>query len=99
VQASRGWFAPALALVVAITVARLVLLAFDRTDPFVDEVQYWLWGQTLDWGYYSKPPLIAWVMRGVTDLAGSDAAFWLRMPGAVLHGVTALLVSGWRRGM
>lgn len=91
-RAERGWFAPAFALVAAVTVARLVLLAFDATDPFVDEVQYWLWGQTLDWGYYSKPPLIAWVMRAVTDLAGSDAQFWLRMPGAVFHGVTALLL-------
>jgi len=89
---ARGWFGPVFALVAAITAARLVLLAFDRTDPFVDEVQYWLWGQSLDWGYYSKPPLIAWVMRGVTDLAGSDARFWLRMPGAVLHGVTALIL-------
>ncbi len=90
--ADRGWFAPACAIVMAVTAARLVLLAFDRTDPFVDEVQYWLWGQSLDWGYYSKPPLIAWVMRGVTDLAGSDAPFWLRMPGAVLHGATALIL-------
>ena len=88
----RGWLFSALILVGAITVLRLILLAFNRTDPFVDEVQYWLWGQSLDWGYYSKPPLIAWVMRAVTDLAGSDAPFWLRMPGAVLHGVTALIL-------
>jgi 4-amino-4-deoxy-L-arabinose transferase-like glycosyltransferase len=85
---------PALALVAAITAARLALLAFNRTDLFVDESQYWLWGQSLDWGYYSKPPLIAWVIRAVTDLAGSDAAFWVRAPGAVLHGVTALLLAG-----
>ena len=89
-----AWIMPALALVAAVTAARLILLAFDRTDPFVDEVQYWLWGQSLDWGYYSKPPLIAWVLRAVTDLAGSDAPFWLRSPGAVLHGVTALILAG-----
>ncbi|AJE46193.1 hypothetical protein P73_1478 [Celeribacter indicus] len=71
---------------------RLLALAFDRTDLFVDEVQYWFWGQNLDFGYYSKPPLIGWLIRLVTDLAGSDAAFWVRMPGAVLHGITALLL-------
>lgn len=91
-RSERGWLAPALAIVGAITALRLVLLAFNRTDLFVDEAQYWLWGQTLDWGYYSKPPLIAWVIRAVTDLAGSDAAFWVRMPGAILHGVTALVI-------
>lgn len=69
------------------------MLAYNRTDLFVDETQYWLWGQTLDWGYYSKPPLIAWVIRGVTDLAGSDEAFWVRSPGAVLHGATALILA------
>lgn len=25
-----------------------------------DEAQYWSWSQELDWGYYSKPPGIAW---------------------------------------
>lgn len=88
----RGWFAPALVLVVVVVAARLLALAFDRTDLFVDETQYWFWGQRLDFGYYSKPPLIGWLLRAVTELAGSDAPFWLRMPGAVLHGATALIL-------
>ncbi|WP_295533074.1 glycosyltransferase family 39 protein [uncultured Thioclava sp.] len=88
----RGWFGPALALVAAATVLRLIALAFDHTDLFVDETQYWLWGQHLDFGYYSKPPLIGWLIRAVTELAGSDAPFWVRMPGAVLHGATALVL-------
>ncbi|MCB2094528.1 MAG: glycosyltransferase family 39 protein [Rhodobacteraceae bacterium] len=89
----QGWFLPASALVGAVTLARLAALWFDRTDLFVDESQYWLWGQRLDFGYFSKPPLIAWVIRGVTELAGSDAAFWVRLPGAILHGVTALILA------
>ena len=89
---ARGWLGPALAIVVGVTVLRLVVLAFDRKELFVDEAQYWLWGQALDWGYFSKPPLIAWVIRASTDLAGSDAAFWVRAPAPVLHGLTALLL-------
>jgi 4-amino-4-deoxy-L-arabinose transferase-like glycosyltransferase len=80
-------------LVLAVTSARLAALAMNRTDIFVDEAQYWLWGQSLDFGYYSKPPLIAWVIRAATELAGSDAPFWLRVPGAVLHGATALILA------
>jgi 4-amino-4-deoxy-L-arabinose transferase-like glycosyltransferase len=87
------WLIPAFGLVAAITVARLVLLAFNRTDLYVDESQYWLWGQDFAFGYYSKPPLIAWVIGGVTWLAGSDAPFWVRAPFAVFHGAAALILA------
>ncbi len=89
----KGLVGGAVALVLAVTAARLVALWFDRTDLFVDEAQYWAWGQSLDWGYFSKPPMIGWVIRAVTDLAGSDAPFWIRMPGPVCHGATALILA------
>ena len=88
-----GWINPAFALVIAVTLIRWALLAFDRTDLYVDESQYWLWGQHFAFGYYSKPPLIAWLIGAVTTLAGSDATFWVRMPGAALHGATALILA------
>jgi len=78
--------------VLAITLWRVIMLTLNPTDLFVDEAQYWFWGQNLDFGYYSKPPLIAWVIRGVTALAGSDSAFWVRVPGPVLHMITALVL-------
>lgn len=87
-----GWLRPAVLLVLAVTALRWLLLAFNRTDLFVDESQYWLWGQEFAFGYYSKPPLIAWLIGWVTWLAGSDAPFWVRMPGAALHGATALIL-------
>lgn len=89
----KGWFGPALVLVLAVTALRWLLLAFDRTDLFVDESQYWLWGQHFEFGYYSKPPLIGWVIGAVTGLVGSDSPFWVRMPAAGLHGVTALILA------
>ncbi len=89
----RDWLRPALLIVGTITLLRWALLAFDRTDLFVDESQYWLWGQEFAFGYYSKPPLIAWLIGAVTTLAGSDAPFWVRMPGAALHGLTALILA------
>ena len=78
--------------ILALTAYRIALLPFATVDLFVDEAQYWLWGQNLDWGYFSKPPLIGWLIRAVTDLAGSDAPFWIRLPGPVLHCVTALIL-------
>lgn len=90
---TRGWLGPALVVVTAVTFLRWVLLAFDQTDLFVDEAQYWLWGQDFAFGYYSKPPLIAWLIGAVTSAAGSDNTFWVRMPGAALHGATALILA------
>ncbi|MFV0335162.1 MAG: ArnT family glycosyltransferase [Tropicimonas sp.] len=87
-----GWLLPATLITLAITLLRVALLAVNRTDLFVDEAQYWLWGQELAFGYYSKPPLIGWTIRAVTGLAGSDAAFWIRLPAPLLHGATALLL-------
>ena len=90
--ASRFNWKTAAAVIGALTLWRLAALAFDSTGLWVDETQYWLWSQNLDWGYFSKPPMIAFVLRAVTDLAGSDAAYWIRANGAVLHAVTAGLI-------
>ncbi len=88
---TETWLRPSLGIVAGVTLLRLGLLAFDRTDLFVDESQYWLWGQDFAFGYYSKPPLIAWVIGAVTAVFG-DAPFWVRAPGAVFHGGTALIL-------
>jgi len=90
----KGWLIPAGAAVLALTALRVWLLWLNRMDLFVDEAQYWLWGQELAFGYYSKPPMIGWVIRAVTDLAGSDAPFWVRVAAPVFHGATALIL-GW----
>lgn len=82
---------PALLLILAVTVWRIAWLPFG-TDLFVDEAQYWFWGQNLDFGYYSKPPMIAWVIWAVTGLAGSDDAFFIRLAGPLLHMGTALVL-------
>lgn len=35
-----------------------------------DEAHYWHWSRRLDWSYYSKGPLIAWLMHGSCELFG-----------------------------
>ena len=35
-----------------------------------DEAQYWTWSKHLDWGYYSKPPAIAWQIFAGTYFLG-----------------------------
>lgn len=81
----------ALLVILAVTVWRIALLPFG-TDLFVDEAQYWFWGQNLDLGYYSKPPVIAWVIRGFTSTFGSDDAFFIRLGGPLFHAATGLML-------
>ena len=76
----------------ALTLWRIVTLAFDTTDLFVDEAQYWLWSQNLDFGYYSKPPMIAWILRSMTALSGATGIFWIRICGPIFHFATSLVL-------
>jgi len=84
-------FGTAFLIVAAITLARLVFLGLDRYDLSGDEAQYWVWSLDPALGYYSKPPLVAWVIFVSTAIFG-DATFGVRMASPVAHAVTALLL-------
>ncbi len=48
----------------------------------MDEAQYWDWSRHLDWSYYSKPPLIAYLIAFTTRVAGNEE--WAIRLGSVL---------------
>jgi len=48
-----------------------VLIAIYQVGLSPDEAQYWTWSQNLDWGYYSKPPAIAWQIWSSTYVFGN----------------------------
>jgi 4-amino-4-deoxy-L-arabinose transferase-like glycosyltransferase len=48
----------------------LWILAASPMGLSPDEAQYWTWSQALDWGYYSKPPGIAWQIWATTLVLG-----------------------------
>jgi len=54
----------------ALTMLRIVALIFGHADLGPDEGQYWFWSKTPDFGYYSKPPLIAWSISATTAIFG-----------------------------
>src|SRR4051812_7026707 len=54
------------------------------------EAPYWPWSRRPDWSYYSKGPLVAWLIRGSCELFGTSA-FAVRVP-AVLS--SAALLAG-----
>lgn len=73
-------------LVLVVTLARLLVLQASPLQLGPDEAQYWGWGQTLAWGYFSKPPAVGWV-GGLAPLLGGDSAFGARWPSAVFHAI------------
>jgi 4-amino-4-deoxy-L-arabinose transferase-like glycosyltransferase len=79
--------------VAAITGLRLLWLALQPADLFPDEAQYWVWSQQLALGYYSKPPLVAWLIAVTTGLLG-DSEFAVRLAAPLLHAGAAILVYG-----
>ena len=81
----------AAAVLAILTAARLLLIAIHPAGLYPDEAQYWFWAQTPALGYYSKPPLIAWVIALTTGLF-DDSEFAIRLSAPLLHAVTAGLV-------
>lgn len=50
---------------------RLGYTLLGPLDLAADEAYYWTWSRVLDWNYYSKGPLIAYIMAFGTALAGN----------------------------
>jgi 4-amino-4-deoxy-L-arabinose transferase-like glycosyltransferase len=70
-----AWAWGALAAAIAL---RLAILALSPMQLYPDEAQYWGWAQDPAWGYYSKPPLIAWLIAATISVFG-DAEWAVRL--------------------
>jgi hypothetical protein len=89
----RSYAAAMLVGVGVITMFRLLWLALQPADLFPDEAQYWVWSQHLALGYFSKPPLVAWLIAVTTSLFG-DSEFAVRLSAPLLHAGAAIFVYG-----
>lgn len=73
----------------ALFLLRVFSLLSDPNSLYADETQYWIWSRTLDWGYFSKPPMIAWIIATTTAIFG-NADWAVRISAPLLHTGTAL---------
>lgn len=85
----RQWHERCLWLLFAVFLCRLAYLAIVPVDLVPDEAYYWDWSRHLDYGYYSKPPLIAWLIAASTSIFG-NVDWAVRLP-AVFCSTLALL--------
>lgn len=69
-------------IILGTTLVRVLFLMSGQVDLVQDEAQYWDWSRTLQLSYFTKPPLIAYIIGFWTWIFG-DTAFGVRF-GAVL---------------
>lgn len=93
-QESALYWALSLLLITTATLARYWFVASGQLNLAPDEAQYWDWSRSLQWSYYSKGPLIAFInyvgtaFLGATELGVRSGA----MIGALVMQVAVL---GW----
>ncbi|HSD38294.1 MAG TPA: glycosyltransferase family 39 protein [Rhodocyclaceae bacterium] len=88
---SRTGVGMLLAWLSIVTLYRIWILPRLGITLYVDEAQYWTWAQQLDWGYFSKPPFIAWLIAASTALFGDDMLA-VKLPAMLLYPATAWLL-------
>lgn len=77
-------------LILMTTVARIAFILSGQLDLVQDEAQYWDWSRTFQLSYFTKGPLIAWIIGAGTAVFG-DTALGVRI-GAVLGAAATQLV-------
>src|ERR1043165_4316820 len=67
--------------ILALVALRLVAAAY--TPITFDEAYYWMWSKALAGGYYDHPPMVAYVIRAGTMIAG-DTVLGVRLVSILL---------------
>ncbi len=60
----------AICLILLLPLLRFFISEAGGFDLHFDEAQYWTWSKQLDWSYYSKGPLVAWLIAFSTSFLG-----------------------------
>ncbi|MDD5276690.1 MAG: glycosyltransferase family 39 protein [Methylovulum sp.] len=71
-------------LLAGVFALRVAYLSVNGLDLIGDESYYWDWSRRPDWCYYSKPPMVAWLIGVFTFMGGGDYAAVVRLPAVAL---------------
>jgi 4-amino-4-deoxy-L-arabinose transferase-like glycosyltransferase len=90
----------AVGAIAAVMLAQAVFLLWGCDwDLCGDEAEYWAWSRKLGWSYFSRGPVIAWLIRLGTEVLGGlslkltgSLMFAVRFPCVLLGGLTAWAV-------
>ena len=78
-------------LLIFITFLKIYALYISPLELSVDEAQYWNWSNKIEFGYFSKPPLIAWLISISTSIFGNEE--WsVRIFSPIIHLFISLIL-------
>lgn len=72
------------------------LIRAAGVDLHYDEAQYWEWSRQIDWSYYSKGPLIAWLIA-LSEAIFGHGAWQVRLPAWIAHGILLFFIFAFAR--
>jgi len=81
----------AIVLVALVLGYRWLVLTTSGINLSMDEAQYWYWSQHLDFGYFSKPPLMAWMIAAITSIFG-DGVVGVRTTALLAYPVVTAII-------
>jgi hypothetical protein len=91
VPLAGSYAAAMLGTILLVTLLRLAWLWLQPVGLYPDEAQYWFWAKHPAFGYYSKPPLVAWLIALTTGPFG-DGEFAVRLSAPLLTAGAAVFV-------
>ena len=59
----------------------------------IDEAQYFAWSKDLNFGYFSKPPFIAWILKANSVLFGENPHIYIRNLQPLAFAISTIFVS------
>ncbi len=80
-------------LMVLFWIYRLFVLLHSPYDLYLDEAYYFNWAQHVDWGYYSKPPMLSWLIWLTTSLFG-DSEVAIKSGAMLVYPITTFVIYG-----
>ncbi len=81
------------AILATLTLYRLITLWALDLGLYGDEAYYFTWSLEPAFGYFSKPPVVAWLIAGTSAILG-DTVLGVKAGSLLLYPATALLLFG-----
>ncbi len=78
-------------MILAFSLFRVYYILTGPFDLSFDEAQYWEWSRRLDWSYYSKGPLIAYLIYAGTSLFGNNV-FGVRIFAVLFSALSSIVI-------
>ncbi|MCX8070081.1 MAG: glycosyltransferase family 39 protein, partial [Thermodesulfovibrionales bacterium] len=78
-------------LMVAFSLFRIYYIRHGGIDLSPDEAHYWEWSRRPDWSYYSKGPLVAWIIGLSTSVFG-NSVLAIRIIAVIMLSISSMII-------